>query len=168
MKELISKSLMDELKDKLVEKKQTLAVAESVTSGVLQAMFSFATEASMFFQGGVTAYNIGQKTLHLGAEPIHALQCDCVSAETASQMATGVCKLFKSDWGISITGYASPVPESKGKLFAFCAIAFKEAVILNEKIEPEATDFFSVQTEYAGKAIELFKRELGKDPAGDI
>lgn len=56
---------LNKIKDFLIEGKQTLAVAESVTSGHLQAAFSAATLASKFFQGGITAYNIGQKSRHL-------------------------------------------------------------------------------------------------------
>jgi nicotinamide-nucleotide amidase len=162
MDELISKDFIDTIKDELVNRKQTLAVAESVTSGVLQAVCSAATEASKFFQGGITVYNLGQKTLHLGVEPIHALECDCVSEETAAQMATGICHLFNSDWGISITGYASPTPESGGKLFAYVAIAFKGAIVKSEKIKPLESEFFAVQLEYARKAIDFFKHAIDK------
>lgn len=157
MVELISKQSIDELKDALVQQKQTLAVAESVTSGILQAVISAATEAAKFFQGGITAYNIGQKVLHLGIEPIQAEQCNCVSAQTASQMALGVAELFRGDWGVGITGYASPVPESGNQLFAYCAITFKGKVIHEEKIVPVATDFFPVQLEYAVKVVERLK-----------
>jgi nicotinamide-nucleotide amidase len=158
MKELISKSVIDELKDSLVQKQQTLAVAESVTSGVLQAVCSAATEAAKFFQGGITTYNLGQKVLHLGIEPIHAEQCNCVSAETAAQMALGVAKMFRSNWGMAVTGYASPVPESNNKLYAFCAISFNGEIVHEERIVPAASDFFPVQLEYALKVIELLKK----------
>lgn len=162
MTELISKRSIDELKDALVQKKQTIAVAESVTSGVLQGVISAATEASMFFQGGITTYNIGQKVLHLGIEPIHAEQCNCVSQQTASQMALGVAEMFRSHWGIGITGYASPVPESDNQLFAYCAISFEGAVVHEEKIIPVATEYFPVQLEYAIKVVEMLKQKIGK------
>ena len=154
---MVPKAFIDELKDRLVTKQQTLAVAESVTAGVLQAVCSAATEATMFLQGGITVYNLGQKTLHLGVDPIQAEKCNCVSEHTAAQMAKGVCSLFKSDWGISITGYASPVPESGNKMFAYCAIAFRGEVLLDTKIVPTEKDFFAVQLEYAKKAVELIK-----------
>jgi nicotinamide-nucleotide amidase len=162
MKELVSKESIDTVRNELLNRKQTLAIAESVTSGVLQAICSAATDASMFFQGGITVYNLGQKAVHLGIEPIHAEQCDCVSGQTAAEMAIGVCRLFRSDWGISITGYASPTPESEGKLFAYVAIAFKGEVMLNEKIIPKGTEFFEVQLEYAIKAIAFLKDAITK------
>jgi nicotinamide-nucleotide amidase len=45
----------------LAGKKETIAVAESVTAGQLQTMFSLAPEASCFFEGGLTVYNLEQK-----------------------------------------------------------------------------------------------------------
>ena len=57
----------------LIKKKNTIAVAESVTAGNLQAVFSLAKDATAFFQGGITAYNIGQKCRHLLVEPTHAI-----------------------------------------------------------------------------------------------
>ena len=56
----------------LKKKKETLAIAESVTAGVLQFALASITDASQFFQGGITAYNLGQKCRHLLVEPIHA------------------------------------------------------------------------------------------------
>ncbi len=162
MKELISKGVIDKLKDKLVAKNETLAVAESVTSGVLQAVISAAPDAAKFFQGGITTYNIGQKVLHLGIEPIHAEECNCVSKQTAAQMALGVAELFRSDWGVGITGYASPVPESGNKLFAYCAISYKGEVVLEKKVVPKGAEFFPVQHEYALTVIELLKKQLDK------
>jgi len=160
MNELISKDIIDQLKNVLVQKKQTLAVAESVTSGVLQAVISAATEASKFFQGGITTYNLGQKVLHLGIEPIHAEACNCVSQQTASQMALGVAEMFRSDWGIGITGYASPVPESGNELFAYSAISFQGEIVHKEKIIPGASDFFPAQLEYALKVVDILRGKL--------
>lgn len=166
MNELISKVIIDDVKDKLIKKHETLAVAESVTSGMLQAIFSAATDAAKFFQGGITTYNIGQKVLHLGIEPIHAAECNCVSKQTASEMALGVATLFRSDWGIGITGYASAVPESGNQLFAFCTISYKGEVVLEEKIQPQETEFFLVQHEFAIKVLSLLKTQLVKGESG--
>ncbi|MEO5601480.1 MAG: nicotinamide-nucleotide amidohydrolase family protein [Cyclobacteriaceae bacterium] len=99
------------LKNYLVTRNQTISVAESVTSGHLQAALSLANQATAFFHGGITAYNLGQKARHLSVNPIHALGCNCVSEKVAEEMAINVRRLFSSDWSIGITGYAAPVPE---------------------------------------------------------
>lgn len=107
------------IKEVLLENEETLAVAESVTAGHLQAAFSAAMDASKFFQGGITAYNIGQKARHLHIDPILGGKVNCVAEKIANTMAIEVGKMFSSDYGLAITGYASIVPEcEKEGLFA--------------------------------------------------
>src|SRR5688572_23353288 len=125
----------DRLRDLLLERKQTVAVAESVTAGHLQVAFSMAERASEFFQGGITTYNLGQKARHLHVDPIHALSCDSVSEIVAAQMANHVTRLFMSDWGIAITGYASQVPEENiYDLFACYSFYARDSKILCKTI----------------------------------
>lgn len=81
---LYNQHILNAIKEVMVERKKTLSVAESVTAGHLQAAFSAATEASRFFQGGITVYNAGQKCRHLNIEPIYAMKEDCVSENVAS------------------------------------------------------------------------------------
>src|SRR4051794_16363752 len=116
---------IDRIKEKLMADKQKLSVAESVTSGFLQAAIASAELALQFFEGGITTYNIHQKVRHLNINKVKGEQCNCVSEETAVEMALGVCRLFSTDWGIAITGYATPVPESDFKLFAYFSICFR-------------------------------------------
>lgn len=89
----------------------TLAVAESMTGGRLQALVTAEPGASTFFLGGVTAYTLGQKVKLLGVEQAVAEPVDCVSAEVAWRMAQGACALFGADLAAATTGYAEPAPE---------------------------------------------------------
>ena len=147
------KELIETLKNYLLENKETIAVAESVTSGLLQVAFGTIKDASCFYQGGITAYNLGQKARHLLVEPIHAASCDCISQNVAEEMAMQVCTLFKSNWGLSITGYAAPV-EKSNEIFAHCSIAYNTKIVLSEKIIPEQKEPSLVQLEYAQKLLQ--------------
>ena len=138
---------------KLLRKKETIAIAESVTSGLLQFAFSTIKDASCFYQGGITAFNIGQKFKHLQVDPVHALAVNCVSQKVSEEMAKQVCILFKSDWGIGITGYATPEPSSGNKVFAFYAIAYKNKVKTKGKLIPKQTKPTDVQLFYANKIM---------------
>jgi nicotinamide-nucleotide amidase len=88
----------------------TLAAAESLTCGRVQAKIGEISGASEFFLGGITAYSLEQKVRHLGVERAAAKRVNCVSAAVAEQMARGVCVLFGSDLGLATTGYAEPAP----------------------------------------------------------
>src|SRR3569623_1090178 len=129
---------IEQIKNYLLSNHLTIAVAESVTSGHIQAALSTATDARKFFQGGITAYNIGQKSRHLIIEPTHAIECNCVSGQVAETMASNICKMFVSDIGIALTGYAAPVPE-RGieQLFAWLSIVKQGKVVLTRKITTE-------------------------------
>lgn len=138
----------------LIERQQTLAVAESVTSGYIQMALSFAMDAIKFYQGGITTYNLGQKCRHLQVDPIYATACNCVSDRVAREMALAVCRLFISDWGLAITGYASKVPESGNELFAYYAIAHAGKIIESGKMEdPPDAEPTQVQSFYAQELL---------------
>lgn len=135
MNNYFDKVVLKGIRDLLIDRKESIAVAESVTAGHLQVALSLAEDAMEFFQGGITAYNVGQKTKHLHVDPIHALSCDSVSEKVAAQMALHAGYLFGSDWGISVTGYASPMPEKNiHELFACYAIAFRGNCLFNQTV----------------------------------
>jgi nicotinamide-nucleotide amidase len=153
--------MLNDIKDFLKAGKQTLSVAESVTSGHLQAAFSAADEASFFFQGGITTYNIGQKARHLKIEPIYAEQCNCISPEVSIQMALQCQKMFSSNYSIGITGYASPLPEKRiFELFAFYAISLDGTIKDSGKIISEKSEPVDVQVDYSNQVIEAFFKVL--------
>ncbi len=151
--------IINEIKEQLCKNRQTVAVAESVTAGYLQAALASAERASFFFQGGITAYNLGQKARHLNIEPIHAERCNCVSEQVVTEMAIHITKLFSSDWGIAISGYAAPVPEcSVDEPFAFYAISFQNKLVQVKKISSQKSDAIKVQLFYVNKILSDFNQ----------
>jgi PncC family amidohydrolase len=94
----------------LAEPKLTLAVAESLTAGQVQARVASVSGASGYFLGGVTAYTLTQKVKLLGVDRRHAKAVNCVSARVAEEMALGACGLFGADVGVATTGYAEASP----------------------------------------------------------
>ncbi len=104
----------------------TLAVAESMTGGRVQAAITSVSGSSGYFVGGVTAYTLDQKVKHLGVKRAVAARVDCVSADVAAQMARGAARLFGADVAVATTGYAEPARErGVDEPFAFWAIAHR-------------------------------------------
>ena len=102
----------------------TLAVAESMTGGRVQAAITAVSGSSGYFVGGITAYTLDQKVKHLGVKRARAAAVNCVSAEIAAQMARGATRLFGADVAVATTGYAEPSAEAGvDEPFAFWAIA---------------------------------------------
>lgn len=105
----------------------TLAVAESMTCGHVQALIGAISGASDFFLGGITTYTLDQKVEHLGVNRAGAKKVNSVAPLVAEQMARGVCELFGSDIGVATTGYAEPSPANKvAEPFAWWALAHRQ------------------------------------------
>jgi PncC family amidohydrolase len=156
-----NRQLIETVGHKILNNKQTIAVAESVTSGHLQAALSLAPDASQFFQGGITAYNVGQKCRHLLVEPTHALECNSVSEKVSADMAREVCKLFSSDYGVGITGYATLAPEAGiNELYAYIAISCHGDIVAAQKICSAVADSLEVQVEYVNKVLEELDKQI--------
>jgi PncC family amidohydrolase len=146
---------VEKLRDHLIKNSLTIAVAESVTSGYLQAAFSLVEETGRFFHGGITAYNLGQKVRHLHIDSIRAEACNCVSGETAGEMALGSLALFSSNVAISITGYAAPFPEiGIKKIFAWYAVAMNGKLLAVEKITSAKKEPEQVQIDYVRQVLQ--------------
>lgn len=102
---------VEALHEILIERKLTISCAESMTVGLVATHLGECSGSSAYFAGGVVAYNIDQKVKLLQVDREKAKECDCVSKQTAFEMAKAVMMLFDTDIGIATTGYAEPCPE---------------------------------------------------------
>ena len=94
--------------NKLIERGQTLSVAESCTGGNIAAKFTAMAGASAYFNAGVVSYSNDAKVDILGVNPEDIARYGAVSEAVAIQMAEGVRRVGRSDYGISTTGIAGP------------------------------------------------------------
>lgn len=90
----------------LAERGLTLAVAESVTGGLIGSRITNVPGASRVFRGGVVAYASEVKfdLLQVPEGPV-------VTEEAAMAMAEGVRTLLGADVGLGVTGVAGPDPQ---------------------------------------------------------
>ncbi|MFF6903157.1 CinA family protein [Streptomyces hydrogenans] len=95
----------------LAERGQTLAVAESLTGGLVAAELTGVPGASRAFLGSVTAYATPLKHALLGVEAGLLRERGAVDPEVAVQMARGARDRLGADWGMATTGVAGPDPQ---------------------------------------------------------
>ncbi len=162
---MFNKENVQEVANLLIKDQQTLAVAESVTAGLMQLAFANTEEASSFFEGGATAYNLLQKWRLLEVDETHALRCNCVLPQVAQDMAHGVRKIFGTDWGIGITGYAAPVPDmGVDHLFAHVAVVFKDETVLEKTLLTPKDQLMEVQVFYVNETMDSLLAHLKAVP----
>jgi nicotinamide-nucleotide amidase len=94
---------------KLLEtQKATVATAESCTGGMVSEILTRTPGSSATFTGGVVAYSNSIKSDIVGVSKETLQAHGAVSAETVQELASGVRKLCKTSYGISISGIAGP------------------------------------------------------------
>ncbi|SHG49928.1 amidohydrolase, PncC family [Chryseobacterium oranimense] len=159
----LQKDLLEFIGLHLKKQNETVSIAESVTAGFLQFSFSQIKDASELFKGGLTAYTLEEKVKLLHVDEHEARLCDCVSPEIAGTMALNVSHLFNTDWGIAVTGYATPVEESGYKLFAYFSFAYKSEILLSRKMDLyHRKESIDAQLCYSEFILECLKVEMEK------
>ncbi|OJU76965.1 MAG: hypothetical protein BGO09_13315 [Bacteroidetes bacterium 47-18] len=146
--------ILQQIGNILLERTESIAIAESVTSGLLQQAFSCIPDASDCYKGGITAYAKEEKIKLLQVDPEEAERANCVSPLIAEQMAGHVSKLFGTSWGLATTGYATAVSQSGFRLYAYYSIHYAGRTLATQKIElPPVTPPEEAQLSYARTAL---------------
>ncbi|MDE3222413.1 MAG: competence/damage-inducible protein A [Acidobacteriota bacterium] len=99
-------TMEDAIARRLRDRDLTLAVAESLTGGLIASRLVNVPGASTWFRGGVVSYasEVKYEVLDVPVGPV-------VSPEAAQAMATGVRTLLRADVGLAVTGVAGPDPQ---------------------------------------------------------
>lgn len=106
---------MNELAGKVIrtlgQRSSTIAVAESITGGLIGATLTTVPGASKVYVGGVVSYATRLKTALLGVPHDVLRTYTVVSEEVAIEMAVGLQNRTNADWVIAVTGVAGPDPQ---------------------------------------------------------
>lgn len=94
----------------LTERRQTLALAESLTGGLLAASLVEVPGASVVFRGGIVAYATDLKSTLLDVPAALLERYGAVHPDVASAMAEGVRRRLDATFGVATTGVAGPDP----------------------------------------------------------
>lgn len=100
---------------RLLATKQTVATAESCTGGNIGHLITSVAGCSAYYLGSVIAYSNQVKHEIVGVNKAAIDEHGAVSQQVVCQMAEGVRKLCKTDFGVATSGVAGPGGGSPGK-----------------------------------------------------
>lgn len=96
---------------RLKERGETLAVAESLTGGLLAATLVEVPGVSQVLRGGLVVYATDLKAKLAGVDPALLAERGPVDPDVAVALATGAARMCDADWGLGTTGVAGPDPQ---------------------------------------------------------
>ncbi|MBR0343166.1 MAG: competence/damage-inducible protein A [Oscillospiraceae bacterium] len=100
----ISEAVVNEL----LKNKKTVAVAESCTGGMVSQQITAVAGSSACYEYGATTYADWTKNSYLDINATLLNKYTAVSSVVAVEMARGIRKKGKADFGVGVTGIAGP------------------------------------------------------------
>ena len=116
-------SLQETISEILIQKRQTLSLAESCTGGYISHLITAIPGSSQFFMGGVVSYANELKINMLGVSPETIMQHGAVSLATVEQMAEGIRKKTGTDFSLATSGIMGPGGATEEKPVGFVCVA---------------------------------------------
>jgi len=145
----------------LTERKQTLAIAESCTGGLIAHRITNVPGASVALLADLVTYSNAAKQSFLGVRETTLAEHGAVSEAVAREMAIGARERTGADYAISTTGIAGPAggTEAKPVGTVFVGIASKEEEVRSKKFfNPYDRETFKMVT--SQQALELLRRRI--------
>src|SRR6516164_10436891 len=121
MQDLVA--IATEIAAKLVERKQTIAVAESSTGGLISAALLAVPGASAYFLGGSVVYTGKARMALLGLRREDVAGVRSASEPYALILARTIRENLGATWGLSETGAAGPTGNGYGDAAGHTCVA---------------------------------------------
>jgi len=152
--------LAERVAELLIRRKQTLAVSESSTGGLVSASLLAVPGASAFFQGGAVVYTAAARTVLLGITDQDMVGLRSASKPYAQLAAERVRARFGTDWGIAETGAAGPAGNRYGDAAGHSCLALSGPVSRVITLETGSNDRAGNMRAFAAALLEQFAHAL--------
>jgi nicotinamide-nucleotide amidase len=146
----------------LTERKQTLAVAESCTGGLVDHRITNVPGASAVLLAGIVTYSNQAKEKFLGVRTESLKEHGAVSEVVAREMADGVRQALGADFGLSVTGIAGPSGGSAEKPVGtvYIGVADRDRALTKKMLNPFDRETFKHVT--SQQALDTLRRFVAK------
>ena len=160
MKELIG--IAEQVAARLIARKQTIAVAESSTGGLISASLLAVPGASAYFLGGAVVYtrDARRALMDISDEGMKGFRSS--SEPYAQLLAERMRSRFRCDWGLSETGAAGPAGNRYGDAAGHSCMAVAGPASEVMTLETGNNDRFGNMQMFAATALRLLLRKLGE------
>jgi nicotinamide-nucleotide amidase len=160
MKELVA--IAEQVAARLIMRKETIAVAESSTGGLIAASLLAVPGASAYFLGGAVVYTRDARRILMDISDDAMVGIRSASEPYAKLLAEQARRRFATDWGLSETGATGPTGNRYGDAagHSCMAVAGPETRVIT--LETGSNDRAGNMQAFAAAALGLLLKELGQ------
>jgi nicotinamide-nucleotide amidase len=160
MQDLIS--IAEQIAGRLVARKQTIAVAESSTGGLISAALLAVPGASAYFLGSAVVYTRDARRILMDIPDDAMKGIRSASEIYAKLLANQIRGRFSSHWGLSETGATGPTGNRYGDAAGHSCIAVAGAETVAITLETGSADRVANMHAFAHAALNLLLQHLSR------
>ena len=160
MKDLVG--IAEKIAAILIERRQTIAVAESSTGGLISASLLAVPGASAYFLGSAVVYTRDARRILMDIPDDAMKGIRSASEPYAKLLASQVRARFATDWGLSETGATGPTGNRYGDAAGHSCMAVAGAETSVMTLETGSADRLANMHVFASTALNLLLKNLSR------
>jgi nicotinamide-nucleotide amidase len=146
----------------LIERRQTIAVAESSTGGLISAALLAVPGASAYFLGGAVVYTRDARRILMDIPDAAMKGLRSASEPYAKLLASQIRTRFSTDWGLSETGATGPAGNRYGDAAGHSCMGVAGPEPLAMTLETGSADRLANMQVFAKTALEFLLQNLSR------
>ena len=147
--------LTETIAARLKARRESIAIAESSTGGLISAALLALPGASAYFLGGAVAYTRQAKILLLGLDEAALTQFRPATEGHALLLARGVKARFAASWGLAESGATGPTGNRYGDPAGHTCLAVAGTIERSITLETASAERLANMHAFARAALEL-------------
>lgn len=152
--------IAEQVAKKLIANRQTIAVAESSTGGLIAASLLAVPGASAYFLGGAVVYTRDARRVLMDISDAEMKGFRSASEPYAQLLANRMRERFSTDWGLSETGATGPTGNRYGDAAGHSCMAIAGPATTVTTLETGSTERVANMQAFAANALNLLLRNL--------
>jgi nicotinamide-nucleotide amidase len=146
----------------LQERRETIAIAESSTGGLIAAALLAVPGASAYFVGGAVVYTRAARAALLGITETQLTGMRPATEPYARLLARTVRERHGATWGLAETGATGPAGNRYGDAAGHACLALAGPIERAITLETGSADRRANMRAFAARALELLTAELAR------
>ena len=160
MKDLVA--IAERIAARLIERRQTIAVAESSTGGLISAALLAVPGASAYFLGSAVVYTRDARRILMDIPDDAMKGIRSASEPYAQLLASQIRRRFATDWGLSETGATGPTGNRYGDAAGHSCLAVAGPQTAVTTLETGSADRLANMHAFASTALNLLLQNLSR------